>query len=161
MFVLGNSAGIMTCVRLARVRGMFSVNNLAGDSSYLGRVWTSLTRSGGPASEQTGQQPTGHVITSLPGPGLCLVAVCRDHKLRVWSLTSYDCILSTDLVQFTAEAGRQLMGGSQGHRVSLGRSFRISSFLLINIMFSEWRRQGRRRGGGLPLFPAAQPVPLL
>lgn len=125
VFVLGNSAGIMTCVRLARVRGMFSVNNLAGDSSYLGRVWTSLTRSGGPASEQTGQQPTGHVITSLPGPGLCLVAVCRDHKLRVWSLTSYDCILSTDLVQFTAEAGRQLMGGSQGHRVSLGRSIRL------------------------------------
>ena len=153
----------MTCVRLARVRGMFSVNNLAGDSSYLGRVWTSLTRSGGPASEQTGQQPTGHVITSLPGPGLCLVAVCRDHKLRVWSLTSYDCILSTDLVQFTAEAGRQLLGGSQGHRVSLGKSNEVDDDItfITHKMFSEWRGQGWRRGGGVSLFPAAQPVPLL
>ena len=93
-----------------------------GDSSYLGSVWTSLTMSGGPAADQSGQQPTGHVITSLPGPGLCLVALCRDHKLWIWSLTSYDCILATDLVQFTAEAGRQVMGGSQGHRVSLGMS---------------------------------------
>ena len=119
---MGNSAGIVTCVRLARVRGMFSVNNLAGDSSYLGRVWTSLTMSGGLGADQSGQQPTGHVITSLPGPGLCLVALCRDHKLWIWSLTSYDCILATDLVQFTAEAGRQVMGGSQGHSASLGMS---------------------------------------
>ena len=114
VFVLGYCAGIMTCVRLAWVRGMFSVNNLAGDSSILGRVWNSLTRSGGPTADQSGQKTTGHVITSL--------AVCRDHKFWIWSLTSYDCILATDLVQFTAEAGRQVMGGSQGHRVSLGMS---------------------------------------
>ena len=87
MFVLGYCAGIMTCVRLAWVRGMFSVNNLAGDSSILGRVWNSLTRSGGPTADQSGQKTTGHVITSL--------AVCRDHKFWIWSLTSYDCILVT------------------------------------------------------------------
>ena len=116
VFVLGNTTGTMTCVRLGRVRGMTSVNSLAGDTSYLGRVWTSLTRSSQP--EQAGQ-PTGHVICPLPGVGLSLVAVCRDHKLRVWSLATYDCVLSTDLVQFTAEAGRQLAPGSQGHRVSL------------------------------------------
>ena len=119
VFVLGNTVGNMTCVRLGRVRGMTSVNTLAADTSYLGRVWTSLVRSG-PASDQAGQ-PTGHVISPLPGVGLCLVAVCKDHKLRVWSLASYECIMASDLVQFTAEAGRQMMGGSQGHRVSLGK----------------------------------------
>ena len=116
VFVLGNSSGHMVCVRLGRVRGMTSVNSLAGASSYLGRVWTSLTRS---AQSDQQLQPTSHIISSLPGLGLCLVCVCRDHKVRVWSLTSYDCILATDLVQFTAESGRQLVGGSQGHRISL------------------------------------------
>ena len=72
------------------------------------------------SSDQAGQ-PTGHVISPLPGVGLCLVAVCKDHKLRVWSLSSYECVMASDLVQFTAEAGRQMMGGSQGHRVSLGK----------------------------------------
>ena len=33
------------------------------------------------SSDQAGQ-PTGHVISPLPGVGLCLVAVCKDHKLR-------------------------------------------------------------------------------
>ena len=116
VFVLGNSTGHMVCVRLGRVRGMTSVNSLAGASSVLGRVWTSLTRS---AQSDQQLQPTSHVISNLPGLGLGLVCVCRDHKVRVWSLTSYDCILATDLVQFTAESGRQLVGGSQGHRVSL------------------------------------------
>ena len=119
VFVLGNSAGTMSCVRLGRVRGMTSVNTLADPGSYLGRVWTSLVSRGPDTCNQA--QPTGHVISPLAGAGLCLVAVCRDHKLRVWSLATYDCILATDLVQFTAESGRQMMGGSQGHRVSLGR----------------------------------------
>ena len=70
VFVLGNTVGNMTCVRLGRVRGMTSVNTLAADTSYLGRVWTSLVRSG-PSSDQAGQ-PTGHVISPLPGVGLCL-----------------------------------------------------------------------------------------
>ena len=29
--------------------------------------------------------------------------------------------MDSDLMQFTAEAGRQMMGGSQGHRVGLGK----------------------------------------
>ena len=45
IFVLGNSSGKLTYVKLGRVRGMTSVNSLAAPSSYLGRVWTSITRS--------------------------------------------------------------------------------------------------------------------
>ena len=115
VFVLGNSMGHMVCVMLGRVRGMTSVNSLAGASSILGRVWTSLTRS---AQSNQQLQPNKHVISYPPGLGLCLVCVCWDHKVRVWSLTIYDCI-AMDLVQFMAESGQQLVGRSQGHRVSL------------------------------------------
>ena len=46
--------------------------------------------------------------------------VCvKDHKLRAWSLSSYECVLDTGLVQFTAEVGRLMVSGSQGYRVSL------------------------------------------
>ena len=58
---------------------MTSVNSLAGASSVLGRVWTSLTRS---AQSDQQLQPTSHVISNIPGLGLGLVCVCRDHKVR-------------------------------------------------------------------------------
>ena len=45
VFVLGNSAGQLTAVKMSRVRGFTSVNQLAAPSSVLGRVWTSLTSS--------------------------------------------------------------------------------------------------------------------
>jgi len=114
IFVLGNSSGQLTCVKLGRVRGMTSVNSLAAPSSYLGRVWTSITRS----QQDMSTQPTNFIITMLGGQ-LSLLAVCKDHKLRAWSLSTYECVLAADLVQFTAEAGRQMVSGSQGHRVSL------------------------------------------
>ena len=115
MFVLGNSQGQLTCVKLGRVKGMTSVNQLAAPSSYLGRVWTSLTSRVG---ETLADQPQSLVISHLAGT-VSLLAVCRDHKLRVWSLASYECVLVTDLLQFTAEAGRQLQQGAQTHRVAL------------------------------------------
>ena len=93
---------------------MTSVNSLAAPSSYLGRVWTSITRS----QQDMFTQPTSFIITLLGGQ-LSLLAVCKDHKIRAWSLSSYECVLATDLVQFTAESGRQMVSGSQGHRVSL------------------------------------------
>jgi len=113
IFVLGNAAGQLTCVKLGRVRGMTSVNTLAAPSSYLGRVWTSITRS----QQDLSTQPTSFLIILIAGQ-LSLVAICRDHKLRAWSLSSYECILAADLVQFTAEAGRVMVAGNQGHRVS-------------------------------------------
>merc|ERR1719369_2597816 len=114
IFVIGNTTGHLTCVKLGRVRGMTSVNTLAAPSSYLGRVWTSITRS----QQDISTQPTNFIITTLGGQ-LCLLAVCKDHKLRAWSLSSYECVLATDLVQFTAESGRQMVAGSQGHRITL------------------------------------------
>ena len=45
IFVLGNTAGQLTVVKMSRVRGFTSVNQLAAPSSVLGRVWTSLTSS--------------------------------------------------------------------------------------------------------------------
>jgi hypothetical protein len=102
------------------MRGMTAVHALAAPSSYLGRVWTSLTRAPDGASRE---QPQSLVISTLHQM-LLLVTVCRDHKVRVWNLTgSYDCVLVTDLVQFTAEGaaagGPELAQGAQAHRLSL------------------------------------------
>jgi nuclear pore complex protein Nup160 len=119
VFVLANSLGQLTCVRLGgKVRGMTAVHQLAAPSSYLGRVWTSLTR--GAATHAQEDQPQSLVIAPLgQQQQLLLASVCRDHKVRVWSLASYECVLATDLVQFTAEAGRELAQGAQAHRISL------------------------------------------
>ena len=117
VFVLANTAGQLTCVKLNRVRGMTSVNSLAAPSSVLGRVWSSLT--GAQQTADRGDQPSSLAVTALGSLGLVLLAVCRDHKLRAWSLTSYDCLMAADLVTFTAEAGRALNQGAQGHRLAL------------------------------------------
>ena len=129
---------------------MFSVNNLEGDSSYLGRVLTSLTRSGGPGAGQTGQQPTGHVITSLPGPGLCLVAVCRDHNLRVWSLNPVDyregehageldigaVYREGECTVFSSRLGMSIVTGSLRQRVDT--KLELAQRLLVCYSSSPW-----------------------
>ena len=76
VFVVGNPAGQLTCVKLGRVRGMTSVNTLAPPSNYLGRVWTSLTGS----QADHADTPTSFLILTIAGH-LSLVAVCRDHKV--------------------------------------------------------------------------------
>ena len=53
-----------------------------------------------------------------------LVAICRDHKVRVWNLSSFDCILCTDLVQYLAEAGREMHQGTQHHKVAAVKQVR-------------------------------------
>ena len=60
-------------------------------------------------------QPLSCAITNLGG--LVAVAVCRDHKLRVWNLQSLDCVMASDLVALTAETGRNLGPGAQGHKL--------------------------------------------
>ena len=115
IFVLGNSAGQLTAVKMSRVRGFTSVNQLAAPSSVLGRVWTSLTSS--LATQERMDQPLSCAITTLGG--LVAVAVCKDHKLRVWNLQSHDCVMASDLVALTAEAGRNLGPGAQGHRLHI------------------------------------------
>merc|ERR1740129_573119 len=70
VFVLGNSLGQLTCVKLGRVRGMTSVNVLAAPSnSYLGRVWTTFT-----SKNDNSDQPQSLVMANLAG-AVSLLAV--------------------------------------------------------------------------------------
>ena len=91
VFVLANTSGQLTCVRLGRVRGLTSVHPLQAPSSVLGRVWSSLT---GAQQQERGDQPTSCCLASVPGAGPVVLAVCRDHRLRVWSLASYECVMT-------------------------------------------------------------------
>ena len=54
---VGNSQGQLTCVKMGQVRGMTSVSTLAAPGNYLGRVWTSLTR-----TTETRDQPMSLAI---------------------------------------------------------------------------------------------------
>ena len=64
-----------------------------------------------------------------------LVAICRDHKVRVWNLSSFDCILCTDLVQYLAEAGREMHQGTQHHKVAAVKQVRGCLFLQFFFLF--------------------------
>ena len=136
MFVLGNTAGQLTCVKLGRMRGLTSVHTLAQPSSVLGsvlgRVWTSLTSSFAAPADRS-NQPLSAGLAVLGGVGLALLAVCRDHKLRAWSLATYECVMAADLVAMTAEAGRELR---QGHRLAVvggdGREAEVALYLCFH-----------------------------
>ena len=94
---------IMICVQLARVRDVFSINNLAGDSCHLGRVRDSVTRSGSLASKQAGQQPTDWSRDHQPP---------RDSGVHVSGPQASGCSLTYDL-----EDRRQQIGGRKIHRI--------------------------------------------
>ena len=135
MFVLGNTAGQLTCVKLGRMRGLTSVHTLAQPSSVLGRVWTSLTSSLAAPADRSDQALSAGLAV-VGGVGLALLAVCRDHKLRAWSLATYECVMAADLVAMTAEAGRELRQGAQGHRLAVvggdGREAVVALYLCFH-----------------------------
>ena len=101
--MLGDSSGQLTCAWLGRTQEVTSVHTLTAPASYLHGETT---------------QPTS-ILIELIGGQLSLLAVHKDHRLRAWSLSNYECVLDMDLTQFTAKLGRQVMSGSPGHMVRL------------------------------------------
>ena len=67
------------------------------------------------------------------GGVLMLVAVCRDHKVRVWNLSSSDCIMCTDLVQYLAEVGREMHQGTQHHKIATVKQVTVQSLLSLSV----------------------------
>jgi len=115
VFVYCNSQSQLTCVKMGQIRGMASVTQLSSPSSYLlGRVWTSLTS----RSNENRDQPLSIVMTTVGGV-LMLLAICKDHKLRVWKLDSGDCVSCYDVGQFVSDGGKEMIQGSQHHQLSI------------------------------------------
>ena len=59
----------------------------------------------------------GETVTSVVlleiGGDILAVAICRDGRLRAWSCSRLDCILATDCLENTAEAGRKMTPGGK------------------------------------------------
>ena len=82
VFALANASAEIQVVRLGNLKGMASVSQLK-TGSYLGRLWGSLSGKAG-AGGGAGEAATGLLVQPTHND-VYVVAVCRDHKLRMWS----------------------------------------------------------------------------
>ena len=72
-------------------------------SSVMQKLWTGLV----PSVMRGGQEPSGTtsslIITPLRGEP-CILAICRDHRLRIWSCKNHECMLNVNLMDYTPDS---------------------------------------------------------
>ncbi|XP_040564442.1 nuclear pore complex protein Nup160 [Lepeophtheirus salmonis] len=127
IFVLANPSGQMTLVRLGNMPGIVSVNSIKS-TSYLGRLLGTLSFKSTEAS----------VVSLIIHPLLTdyyIFGLCNDHKLRMWSASTYECITVTDILQYTVE--QSLEQGTQNHILKKVHSGGKHLTLAVFLCFSE------------------------
>ena len=82
-------------------------------SSVMQKLWTGLV----PSVMRGGQEPSGTtsslIITPLKGEP-CILAVCRDHRLRIWSCKNHECVLNVNLLDYTPDSKQTQLKTSAG-----------------------------------------------
>ncbi|KAL4225759.1 hypothetical protein ACF0H5_016448 [Mactra antiquata] len=121
LFALANSSGNILLVKMPPLgmQGIVQQFELC-PTSVMQKIWSGLVPS--VMSFRSGQEPS-HSVCSLviqPVRGeACIFAVCRDHRLRVWSCKTHECMVVTNLLDFCVE-GSTLQSASpagSGHMI--------------------------------------------
>eukprot|EP00095_Tigriopus_kingsejongensis_P000570 snap_masked-scaffold372_size192401-processed-gene-0.15 protein:Tk00570 transcript:snap_masked-scaffold372_size192401-processed-gene-0.15-mRNA-1 annotation:"nuclear pore complex protein nup160-like protein" len=114
IFVLANAMGHIQVVKLGNVKGMVTVNPLKC-GSYLGRLWGNL---GGMLAKPGGQEAAESVVSLAVHPlynDVYIFGLCKDHKIRMWSSSTFDCVMVEDVLSYSAADPSQVQPGSQTH----------------------------------------------
>lgn len=111
LFALANATGSITLIKLGNLKGIVTSNPLKS-ASYLGRLWGNL---GGILSRGAGPNEGGDAAMSLVihpvQNDLYVFALCKDHKIRMWLASTYDCVMVVDVINM-AGGGEGSMSGN-------------------------------------------------
>ncbi|XP_053384862.1 nuclear pore complex protein Nup160-like isoform X2 [Mercenaria mercenaria] len=103
LFALANSSGNIILVKMPPldIQGIVQQFELC-QTSVMQKLWTGLV----PSMMRSGQEPA-HTVCSLVIQAVrneaCIFAVCKDHRLRVWSCKTHECMVVTNLLDFSPD----------------------------------------------------------
>ncbi|XP_060553700.1 nuclear pore complex protein Nup160-like [Ruditapes philippinarum] len=119
LFALANSIGNILLVKMPPldIQGIVQQFELC-QTSVMQKLWTGLV----PSVMRSGQEPQ-HTVCSLVIQAVrneaCIFAVCKDHRLRVWSCKTHECMVITNLLDFATDVGHaaSLSPAGSGHTI--------------------------------------------
>ncbi len=142
-FVLANTLGSIYLVKMGNLKDMVTVSSLK-TGSYLGRL---LGNFGGMISRGVSGDSSASSAVAEAAVGLAVHPVgidtyvfglCKDHKVRMWSAETSDCVMVEDVLAFTTRDLRGLQQGTQSHRLrkvvldETGERFYLAVFLCFS-----------------------------
>ena len=80
-------------------------------AKYLGRLFGSMLINGGNDGSEAVTSLAIHPLYN----DVYVFGLCKDHKIRMWSSSTFDCVLVGDVLGFTSKDSYNLQQGSQGH----------------------------------------------
>ncbi|CAG5116218.1 unnamed protein product, partial [Candidula unifasciata] len=119
LFVLATNTGGLLIVKMppVGVAGVVIQQELSC-SSVMKKLWNGIIPGALRASQPAGEMAVSLELMSVNGE-IYVFTVCRDFRLRVWSMKSKDCVFVENLLDYTSEelddAGTTAVANSFGH----------------------------------------------
>ncbi|XP_046552449.1 LOW QUALITY PROTEIN: nuclear pore complex protein Nup160-like [Haliotis rubra] len=140
LFVLATDAGGIIQVKMPAmgVQGVVQQHELS-QSSMMQKLWNGLVPVLIRGVQQDAGTATGIVIHSIHGEDF-IFCVCRDHKLRMWSAKTRECILAYNLLDFLSSRDQSLppVTSTSGHVIKKVINPKNNSFqLCVHLTFPD------------------------
>ncbi|XP_071104860.1 nuclear pore complex protein Nup160-like isoform X1 [Haliotis cracherodii] len=140
LFVLATDAGGIIQVKMPAlgVQGVVQQHELS-QSSMMQKLWNGLVPVLIRGVQQDAGTATGIVIHSIHGEDF-IFCVCRDHKLRMWSAKTRECILAYSLLEFLSSRDQSLppVTSTSGHVIKKVINPKNNSFqLCVHLTFPD------------------------
>eukprot|EP00058_Branchiostoma_floridae_P011934 XP_002597422.1 hypothetical protein BRAFLDRAFT_122633 [Branchiostoma floridae] len=137
LFAMATIGGSILLVKLPQygIQGIVTEHELR-QASMMQRLWTGWVPSvirGGQESSDATLDLCVHRQDSL-GHDNFVFAVCRDHKLRMWSTNDQECVAETDLLDFVADKIDQQTAPGQSHMIRKAYDSQTHSLYLVTFL---------------------------
>ncbi|XP_078662026.1 nuclear pore complex protein Nup160-like [Branchiostoma floridae x Branchiostoma belcheri] len=134
LFAMATIGGSILLVKLPQygIQGIVTEHELR-QASMMQRLWTGWVPSvirGGQESSDATLDLCVHRQDSL-GHDNFVFAVCRDHKLRMWSTNDQECVAEADLLDFVADKIDQQTAPGQSHMIQKTYDSQTHSLYLV------------------------------
>ncbi|XP_019626298.1 PREDICTED: nuclear pore complex protein Nup160-like isoform X3 [Branchiostoma belcheri] len=134
LFAMATIGGSILLVKLPQygIQGIVTEHELR-QASMMQRLWTGWVPSvirGGQESSDATLDLCVHRQDSL-GHDNFVFAVCRDHKLRMWSANDQECVAEADLLDFVADKIDQQTAPGQSHMIQKTYDSQTHSLYLV------------------------------
>ncbi|XP_074660540.1 nuclear pore complex protein Nup160-like [Tubulanus polymorphus] len=118
LFSLATNSGSILLVRMPANPQDGVIQVELKESSMMQRLWTGLV----PSVIRGSQETSSDVVLSMclypVGSDVLIFAVCKDHKIRIWSTLTCECLSAVDMLEYVSgnsTDASSLLLGARGH----------------------------------------------
>ncbi|XP_078332937.1 nuclear pore complex protein Nup160-like isoform X1 [Crassostrea virginica] len=138
LFALSSNEGSVLLIKMPplNIQGIVQQFELS-KSSMMQKLWTGLVPAAMRGSQESLETATGLVIHPFRGDTF-VFAICRDHKIRVWSTRTHECVSIYNILETCPELKNAPPAIGSGHKlVKVMTSDAVNLLLCVHLNFTE------------------------